>query len=74
MFPGMEPLALVFILAALAALAAGGLVGWFLGSRPVADWKTRHGERESECRALTEKLSAMVPELATMSERAARAE
>ncbi|MGN6498061.1 MAG: DNA recombination protein RmuC, partial [Tsuneonella sp.] len=33
-----------------------------------------HGERESECKALNEKLSRMAPELATMSERAARAD
>jgi DNA recombination protein RmuC len=50
------------------------VAGWFFGSRPVSDWRSRHGERESECKALTEKLSAMVPELATMSERAARAD
>jgi DNA recombination protein RmuC len=67
----MDAIAIVSI---FAALALGVLAGWFLGSRPVADWKSRHGEREGECRALTEKLSAIVPELATMSERAARAD
>jgi DNA recombination protein RmuC len=56
------------------ALAFGAALGWFFGSRPVADWRGRHGERESECKALNEKLSRMVPELATMSERAARAD
>ncbi|MGI8944054.1 MAG: DNA recombination protein RmuC [Qipengyuania sp.] len=58
----------------LVALVCGLGLGWFLGSRPAADWRARHGEREGECKALNEKLSAMVPELATMSERAARAD
>ncbi len=71
MFPAMEPLAIALIV--VVALIAGA-IGWFVGSRPVADWRSRHGEREGECKALTEKLSAMVPELATMSERAARAD
>ena len=62
------------ILLILAALALGAVAGWFFGSRPVADWRDRHGERETECKALNEKLSRMVPELATMSERAARAD
>ncbi|GGD97927.1 hypothetical protein GCM10011515_17100 [Tsuneonella deserti] len=58
----------------IVALAVGFAMGWVLGSRPVADWRDRHGERESECRALSEKLTRMAPELATMSERAARAD
>ena len=67
----MDMAALAF---ATIALVAGLALGWFLGSRPVADWRARHGERESECKTLTDRLSAMVPELATMSERAARAD
>src|SRR5690349_17288091 len=62
------------ILLILAALALGAVAGWFFGSRPAADWRTRHGESETECKALNEKLSRMVPELATMSERATRAD
>lgn len=62
------------LIAVVIALVAGAALGWFLGSRPVADWRNRHGERESECKTLNEKLSRMVPELATMSERAARAD
>jgi DNA recombination protein RmuC len=65
----MTAIVLIFV-----ALAFGALVGWFLGSRPAADWRSRHGERETECKALNEKLSRIVPELATMSERAARAD
>ena len=71
MFPWMDTTAIILI---FAALGIGALAGWFFGSRPVADWRSRHGERESECKALNERLSAMVPELATMSERAARAD
>lgn len=58
----------------IVALLAGVALGWFVGARPVAEWRKRHGEREGECRELTEKLSRIVPELATMSERAARAD
>ena len=71
MFPPMDTSAIVLI---FVALGLGALAGWFFGSRPVADWRGRHGERETECKALNEKLSRMVPELATMSERAARAD
>lgn len=67
----MDPLAVAFI---LIAFALGGGLGWFFGARMAADWRARHGERESECKALNEKLARMVPELATMSERAARAD
>jgi DNA recombination protein RmuC len=71
MFPSMETTAIILI---FMALALGAAAGWFFGSRPAADWRNRHGERENECRELNEKLSRMVPELATMSERAARAD
>ena len=68
----MEPVtAAVLIL--VAALIAGGL-GWFVGSRPAAEWKARHAERDAEAKELSEKLARMAPELATMSERAARAD
>ena len=67
----MDPAVAILI---FVALIAGLGIGWFFGGRPVAEWRSRHGERESECKALTEKLSSMVPELATMSERAARAD
>ena len=43
----MDSLALILI--AIAVLA-GIAVGWFLGSRPVADWKARHGERDAQAR------------------------
>lgn len=67
----MDLLAVVLL---LVGLVAGAAVGWFLGGRPVADWRARHAEKDSEARDLAEKLARMVPELATMSERAARAD
>ena len=67
----MDTTAIILI---FAALVIGGALGWFVGSRPVAEWKARHGEAEGEAKAAEEKLARMVPELATMSERAARAD
>lgn len=67
----MEATALVLV---LVAVAVGLAAGWFVGSRPVAEWRTRHGEREAEAKEHAERLSRMAPELATMSERAARAD
>lgn len=59
---------------AIVALVAGLVFGWFLGSRPVVEWKTRHAERDSEARAIEDKLKEMTRDLAIMSERAARAD
>ncbi len=59
---------------ALFALLLGVGVGWFAGSRPSADLKRRLDEAEAGSKELSEKLSRMVAELATMSERAARAD
>ena len=65
----------VLALIALILGLAGGLgLGWFLGSRPVAEWRARHAERDGEARDVSERLARLVPELATMSERAARAD
>lgn len=65
---------LFIILALFGGLLFGGLAGWFLGSRPVADWRARHAEAEASARDHAEKLARMTPELATMAERAARAD
>ncbi|MGN3973797.1 DNA recombination protein RmuC [Tsuneonella sp. SYSU-LHT278] len=67
----MEPLSIILI---IVAVLLAGAFGWFVGSRPVADWKARHGERDAEARDLADKLARIVPELATMSERAGRAD
>ncbi|GAA4643284.1 DNA recombination protein RmuC [Pontixanthobacter gangjinensis] len=56
------------------ALLLGAAAGWFVGSRPVAEWRLRFEERNGEAKAAVEKVSRMAPELATMSDRAARAD
>lgn len=68
----MDPfLAIVLV---VVALVAGGVIGFLMGARPVADWKVRFGESDAQVKDLSEKLSRMAPELATMSDRAARAD
>lgn len=67
----MDTAALAFV---IVALLVGLGLGWFFGSRPVAEWRARHGEKDSEAKKACEDLARMVPELATMSERAARAD
>jgi DNA recombination protein RmuC len=43
----VEPLAIVL---AVVALLIGLAIGWFVGCRPVAEWKARHAERDGEAR------------------------
>ena len=59
---------------AIVALLIGAGLGWFVGSRPVAGWKARFEDRDGEARAGEDKLKDMTRDLATMSERAARAD
>ncbi|MXO47842.1 DNA recombination protein RmuC [Erythrobacter vulgaris] len=59
---------------AIVALLVGAGLGWFVGSRPVAEWKARTGEREADARAAEDKVKEMTRDLATMSERAARSD
>ena len=65
---------LLALAALILGLAGAFAAGWWLANRSVAEWRARHAEGEGQCRELTEKLARMVPELATMSERAARAD
>ena len=58
----------------IVALVIGLGIGWFVGSRPAAEWRARHAERDAEAKELSERLSRMAPELAAMRERAARAD
>jgi len=58
----------------LSGLLAGGFVGWFFGSRPVADWRARFEGRDVEARELDEKFRRAVTELAGAQERANRAD
>lgn len=43
----MDPLAIVLV---FAALALGGALGWFAGSRSAGDWKARHAEAQGAAR------------------------
>ncbi len=61
----MDPL--VTLVATFVALLAGAALGWFMASRPLAEMKARMAEEE-------EKAKLLVRDLATMSERAARAD
>ncbi|MBU1253228.1 DNA recombination protein RmuC [Qipengyuania sp. DY56-A-20] len=59
---------------ALGALVIGTALGWYFGSRPVAEWRTRHGERDREARDLDEKFRKAIVELENATVRAARAD
>ena len=54
----------ILALSALILGLSGGLaLGWFLGSRPVAEWRARHAERDGEARELDEKFRRAIAEL-----------
>ncbi|NBC35682.1 DNA recombination protein RmuC [Novosphingobium sp. FSY-8] len=79
---------MVPVIAVIVGLGAGLALGWFLGGRPVADWRARFEardaearqrdidarQREDEARALDEKFRRAIVELAAAGERAARAD
>ncbi|PEQ13285.1 DNA recombinase [Novosphingobium sp. PC22D] len=69
----MDPILLV-IVALVLGLAVGLAAGWFFGSRPVVDWRERYQARDAEARELDEKFRAAIRDLASASERAARAD
>ena len=69
----MDP-TLLTILALVLGLAIGAGAGLFFGSRPAADLRERLAAREAEAKEASDKAARMAPELATMSERAARAD
>ncbi|MEP2234228.1 MAG: DNA recombination protein RmuC [Alteripontixanthobacter sp.] len=58
----------------IAAVSFALALGWFAGRFSMASWKLRFEERDGEAKDASEKLSRMTPELATMSERAGRAD
>ncbi|WP_370183921.1 DNA recombination protein RmuC, partial [Alteriqipengyuania sp.] len=62
------------LVALILGLAIGAGAGWYFGSRPAAELRERLATREAEAKDANEKLSRMAPELATMSERAGRAD
>lgn len=62
------------LIVAVVALLIGVALGWFAGSRPAADWKARHGERDAEARELDEKFRRAIVELENATVRATRAD
>ncbi|MDP3676444.1 MAG: DNA recombination protein RmuC [Novosphingobium sp.] len=58
----MNPTVLALI-ALFLGLAGGIALGWFLGSRPVAEWRARHAERDGEARELDDKFRRAIAEL-----------
>ncbi len=65
---------LVIAIVLLLGLFAGAGLGWFFGSRPVAEWKQRWLVRDGEARDLDEKFRRAITELAGATERASHAE
>lgn len=62
---------MIFV-ALLLGIVAGVALGWFFGSRPVAEWRARFAERDGEARDLDEKFRRAIVELEGASVRAAR--
>ena len=56
------------------ALAAGIAFGWFLGSRPIGEWRARFEGRDLEARELDEKFRRAIVELENATVRADRAD
>jgi DNA recombination protein RmuC len=48
------------------AVAVGAGIGWLFGSRPAADWKARHAQREEELKRAAGELGTAQIELATL--------
>ena len=56
--------------AVVVGLIIGALLGWFAGSRPLAELRARFAERDAEARESDARVKDMVRDLAEMSERA----
>lgn len=69
----MDPTILA-LAALILGLAAGAIIGWKLGAKPVAEWRSRFETRDGEARDLDEKFRRAITELAGASERAERAD
>jgi DNA recombination protein RmuC len=65
---------ILLIVAVVLGLLVGGGAAWFFASRPVADLRGRLSASEAGAKELDEKFRRSTTELATMSERAARAD
>lgn len=68
---GVDPTFLSIALLVV-GLGAGAALGWFFGSRPVADLGRRLAARDAEARELDEKFRRAITELASATERANR--
>lgn len=62
------------VIATILALVTGLAVGWFLGSRPAAQWREQADAREREGREQAEKFRLAIRDLAAAEERASRAD
>ncbi|MDE2563730.1 MAG: DNA recombination protein RmuC [Sphingomonadales bacterium] len=69
----MDP-TLIAILMLVAGLVIGLVLGFHFASRPVAEWRTRHAERDAEAKDLDERFRRAITELAGASERAKQAD
>ena len=63
-----SPVILAFFV--ILALVVGLAIGWFLGGRPVSEWRARHDARDADARGHEATVKAMTIDLATLSERA----
>ena len=59
----------ILVLFGLILAGCGVLLGWWLGSRPLAEARARLAEREGEARALDERFKAAIRDLAGAAER-----
>lgn len=55
-------------------LAAGLALGWFLGSRPIGEWRARFESRDLEAKELEEKFRRAIVDLENATVRAGRAD
>lgn len=67
----MDP---IFVVLLVGVALVTGAIGYVLGSRPVADWRSRHAERDAEAKDLDEKFRKAVIDLENATVRAQRAD
>ena len=55
----MDP-TLLALAALILGLTGGFAAGWWVATRPLAEWRNRHSEQEGQCRELNERLDALL--------------
>ncbi|WJY18878.1 DNA recombination protein RmuC [Alteriqipengyuania flavescens] len=65
---------MTLLIVALLALLIGGGIGWFAGSRPIAEWKERHGAAEARAAEADAKYLRAFADLEAAGARAERLE